>query len=367
MSIITEGGLYIAGVQAMAGFCSTILVKSNRTKSKDGILFDCGVLMQESIHANWVFISHGHVDHVGAAISHARARALTNGPATYYVPEGIEEDLQIAKEAFGRMDGKDIPMDIRVMRPGESALVGSKNQYRVLAFATTHRVQSQGYAIYSTSVEEPSRLMDIYKHLPGPEIGILKKQGVEVSIPAVTKEHLDLVYTGDTTFSGLLLPETRFIFTAEILITECTYLDGPQEKALTHQHIHLQDIAEHVEYFQNRQIVLTHISARHKPCDNILRILRNCSLPAEFKDRVAVTLRAFGMNDDLTQLTRPEGEHIFKRAPYHDSGDGGHTTIKASDKKKKTLGLKKQDGRCAYFFSERGCRFGAACDFKHMM
>ena len=276
MSITTKGGLTIARVQAMAGFCSTVFVQSR--ESKCNILFDCGILMQEFVSASWVFISHGHIDHVGAAISHARARALSHGPAVYYVPEGIEGELRAALEAFSKMDGKDIPMDIQVMRPGESVQIGTSDQYRVTAFATTHRVESQGYAVYSTSIHQPKKLLDSYKDMSGREIGELRKQGVNVYSPATLREHLDLVYTGDTTFSGLLLPENIFIFTADILIIECTYLDGPREKALDHQHIHLQDIADHADCFKNRQIVLTHISARYK--NQALKLLRNSSLPA---------------------------------------------------------------------------------------
>lgn len=42
---------------------------------------------------------------------------------------------------------------------------------------------------------------------------------------------LELIYTGDTTIDGLLLPDNKFIFKAPILITELTYLEGDRLKA----------------------------------------------------------------------------------------------------------------------------------------
>ena len=41
----------------------------------------------------------------------------------------------------------------------------------------------------------------------------------------------EFVYTGDTTFAGLLRPEISYIFRADILVVEVTYLDGSKEKA----------------------------------------------------------------------------------------------------------------------------------------
>ena len=38
----------------------------------ESVLLDCGLLTTEGICCNSVFITHGHIDHVGACISHAR-------------------------------------------------------------------------------------------------------------------------------------------------------------------------------------------------------------------------------------------------------------------------------------------------------
>jgi len=99
-------------------------------------MFDCGVLLYEGVSAKWVFISHGHVDHIGAAIQHARARALSHSPATYFVPEEVVEPLMRAHEAYEKLDGRAIAFHVQVMRPFESVLVGKRKQFRVQAFPT---------------------------------------------------------------------------------------------------------------------------------------------------------------------------------------------------------------------------------------
>ena len=50
-------------------------------KSSPRIAFDMGATpcFDDAIPAKYVFVSHGHVDHIGALFSHARAHAVTFG------------------------------------------------------------------------------------------------------------------------------------------------------------------------------------------------------------------------------------------------------------------------------------------------
>jgi L-ascorbate metabolism protein UlaG (beta-lactamase superfamily) len=60
---------------------TTSLAGSNATKKMPRIAFDMGStpVFDEAIPANYVFLSHGHVDHVGAVFSHARAHSVSCG------------------------------------------------------------------------------------------------------------------------------------------------------------------------------------------------------------------------------------------------------------------------------------------------
>lgn len=55
-------------------------------------------LLMQALDADHVFISHSHIDHIGALLSHARARTLGNKPARYYVPEEAVEPLMKVRE-----------------------------------------------------------------------------------------------------------------------------------------------------------------------------------------------------------------------------------------------------------------------------
>ena len=57
------------------------LSSSSSKKQSPRIVFDIGATpcFDDAIYAKYIFISHGHVDHVGALFSHARAHAVSCG------------------------------------------------------------------------------------------------------------------------------------------------------------------------------------------------------------------------------------------------------------------------------------------------
>ena len=268
------------------------------------ILFDIGTY-ERGFDAKEVFISHGHTDHIGAAVIHARASRAHRVVPTYYVPEACAADLESIRQAQSRIDGDDIPMNIRVLRPGESVFIGPNRNFRVMAFKTEHRVESQGYAVYSQNVVEKAKVKPEFASLSGSELGEMRKKGVVISTKSITEEHLDLVYTGDTTFGGLLNCPTLTcdeLFSADIFIMECTYLDGDREKALRWQHVHVDDLVEQAYRFDKvLQLIITHISVRYSPWVRVVELLQ-ARLPRELQNKTAITLREFGSSNQLTLL-----------------------------------------------------------------
>ena len=94
----------------------------------------------------------------------------------YYVPEECYEPILVAREAFQTMDGKQIPMNLIVVRPGDPPIVINK-KFSVIAFETVHRCPSQGYAIQRIP---PKKRKEEYMDCSTEEIRDLIAQGIDI-------------------------------------------------------------------------------------------------------------------------------------------------------------------------------------------
>eukprot|EP01039_Chlorochromonas_danica_P010908 gene10908-12122_t len=305
--------LHIKGAWTKAGVVSCVHIQGEDHR-KDDILFDCGVIEEGITSAKAVLISHGHTDHIGAAVVHARAKAFSGSPATYYVPHAIKDSLLKVKEGFEEMDGTTIPMHIVPIGPGDELMI-TKN-VKVKVIPTDHRVPSQGYALYTL---RPPRLLPQYQSLSSEEIGHLRKQGVTITTPV--QEVLEMVYTGDTTFQGLLQPQNAFIFQAPTLIMELTYLDRDHGKAIQYGHVHIEDIIQHADLFQNENIVFVHLSQKYR-ISTALEILRE-RLPSSIAERAKVSLKSFGASQMLTDVIENRSNSASRGSYSSNGGSGG--------------------------------------------
>ncbi len=81
-----------------------------------------------------------------------------------------------------------------------------------------------------------------------------------VAIPLVA-------YSGDTG-AGIFARAPRSFFTAKVLLLECSFVEesdrGRSEKW---KHLHLDEIAERADLFENEVLVLTHLTLRTSPDD----------------------------------------------------------------------------------------------------
>ena len=293
MAFETPGGLRITGCWTKAGVASCVHVRG-RQRSED-LLLDCGLVEPETFSAGHVLCTHGHIDHIGAVVSHARARALSHQPAVYYLPENCVGPILEVKAAFEKLDGREIPMVIHAVTPGDWFAIGPTLQ--VYVFPTCHRVPSQGYAIYS--LLKFNKLKEDFRGLDRLQLKDLVRSGVDIH--EESHPSMQICYTGDTVMRGLLSPENSFIFHAPILIMELTYLDGDPNKAATWGHIHINDIIEHAELFQNDQVVFVHLSAKYNPHSKAINLLRQ-RLPPAVLAKAAVSLLSFGSGEHLTNL-----------------------------------------------------------------
>mmetsp|Transcript_12184 Transcript_12184/g.28687 ORF Transcript_12184/g.28687 Transcript_12184/m.28687 type:complete len:193 (-) Transcript_12184:21-599(-) len=79
-----------------------------KSRSTARVAFDIGATdgFSEAIPAKYVFVSHGHVDHVGGLFAHARAHAVSCGgqAPTYFVPAQLLPQIEKCRDAMSSLD-----------------------------------------------------------------------------------------------------------------------------------------------------------------------------------------------------------------------------------------------------------------------
>lgn len=257
-----------------------------------GVCFDIGVLTTESVSSNLVLISHGHVDHCQSFFKHNRCREMRKmtPKAVYIVPPAMHRPIVDAATAQFNMEkgfGGDVAMPdnyVNIITTDDAySFTHCKNsRFDIHSYPMTHRIPARGYAL----VSNVSKLMDKYIGKPGKEIKALREAGEELFYQ---KRSVEIAYTGDTTIEGVLR-QSDFL-NAEVLLMECTILDDQLSRKDTAKrgHIHIQDIVEHWSEFNNKHIILFHISPRYT--GSLVHTLITdalASLPIEFKNKIQV-------------------------------------------------------------------------------
>jgi ribonuclease Z len=124
------------------------------------------------------------------------------------------------------------------------------------------------------------KLREEYLGLPGERIRDLRLSGVEVTdevrVPLVA-------YLGDS--DPRAFDRCPDLFRAKVLITEVTFFDPHHRRERIHKygHIHLDDVIERAEAFQNELIIACHFSTRYHD-DQIVRFVER-RLPERLKSR----------------------------------------------------------------------------------
>ena len=209
MSIpVSPAGFHIKDAETKAGVGSCIKVGS-RHKGSD-ILLDMGMFNEKlTLSANHVFITHGHIDHIGGCIGHARTKAMSEQIVpTYYVPVETVKLLEAVRTSSSALDGHDIKMNIVPLGPGDSVFLNDSTS--VKAFQTVHRVESQGYAIYSHSSPKSSSTSTSNSRGGGNNNNNSSGGGSSNCSNSSSSSsdddgggQLELVYTGDTVSNNL--------------------------------------------------------------------------------------------------------------------------------------------------------------------
>ncbi|KAH9525426.1 mitochondrial 3'-tRNA processing endonuclease Trz2 [Bulinus truncatus] len=274
-------GQYNVFAWSVSGLESCIVIKSDDIT----LAFDMGIALTESTKAANVFITHGHVDHIGAVASHVSKRGLYGmKPARYFVPPHLLEPMKSSLQAHYQMaETVEALENVNISPFLPSDVVRLNSSYVVKTFPTIHRVPSQGYILY----KETKKLKEEFKGLQGFQIAALHREGKEIHNVTVTPE---VAYCGDTVFDVFLNPPTPDLLKVKLLITEATFLDEEfgkdmVQKAKDRGHTHLSELIQNAELFSEvGHIILVHFSNKYPT-----KYIRDClhhRLPPQLRNKV---------------------------------------------------------------------------------
>jgi ribonuclease Z len=240
------------------------------------LAFDLGRCPTELVPVSHVFLSHAHLDH-GAGVAYwASQRTLSR------MAEGVVHTTPEVVDGWRRLlalhaEMEGVPAylaDIEAMNPGET--VSIRKDACVTAFRADHRVPGLGFLLS----ERRNRLRRELRGKSTAQIAAASAAGQPVSDPV---DFPLLAYSGDTA-KGIFDLAPREAFRAKVFLLECTFLE-PEHlgKAAGWGHLHLDEIAEHADMFENEVLVLTHLTLRTSP-EEIRRLIA-ARLPARLAAR----------------------------------------------------------------------------------
>ncbi|KAG5536690.1 hypothetical protein RHGRI_024196 [Rhododendron griersonianum] len=189
------------------------------------LAFDIGRCPQRAVSQQFLFISHGHMDHIGGLPMYVATRGLYRmAPPTIIVPTVIKECVEKLFEAHRAMDHSELKHNLIGLNVGEEFQL--LKDLKVRAFRTYHGIPSQGYIVYSLR----HKLKQEYVGLPGSEIKNLKSSGVEITDTVTMPE---IAFTGDT-MSDFIVDDNNI---------DSTYVSDIEtvENARDYGHTHLSE------------------------------------------------------------------------------------------------------------------------------
>jgi ribonuclease Z len=204
--------------------------------------------------ATW-FISHAHLDHIASLpVYIARRRMMKMEPPTIYLPTVAVEPIQKILRLFTRLDRGRMPCELIPIEAGSE--IELSREHVVTVSATKHTVPSLGFVVW----ERRRKLKSEYVGLAGPQIRDLRLAGTDVT---EEKRVARFAYLGDSAPEGL--DNCPAMFEAHVLVMEMTFVAASHRKDKIHKfgHIHLDDVLERRDRFQNELIIASHFSTRY--------------------------------------------------------------------------------------------------------
>lgn len=241
-----------------------------------GVAFDAGYQADKLENMSNLFISHGHLDHIGCLQFCNAKRKLhhINNPWQIVMPKCYIEPYKILVTAASSMQRGGVTKpsqssNMQELMASEDCIkqpLINKQNFYCTSYQMKHKITSYGYIVY----EKRSKLKSEYSKLSSSEIKQLRENNVEItyelSIPTIA-------FTGDTTIEPIL--EHNDFLNAKILIMECThFLDSSVIDAQQHGHVHFQQFLDHIDRFNNEWIILCHFSQKYRAFKDIEQYIK---------------------------------------------------------------------------------------------
>ncbi len=243
------------------------------------VCFDIGKAPDQVISINNVLLTHGHMDHAAGLayyLSHRNFCGISAG--TVVAPAGLIRPIQQIIDAWGKLDGNEIPANLVPVEPGDEFKIKPNLFARV--FPVKHSRGSVGYTV----IEKRKKIKPEYTGLNGPQIVELKKQGIAIDNPI---ELPIVTYLGDSQYFDY--SQLDYVAKSKILITECTFFEDDHiDRAKAGRHIHINNFAALLENLNNEHVVLIHTTQR-TPLRQIRKKLKE-NLPADIYKKVTLLL-----------------------------------------------------------------------------
>ncbi|NOZ79781.1 MAG: MBL fold metallo-hydrolase [Acidobacteria bacterium] len=223
------------------------------------LALDAGRAAQRLPSMSTLFLSHGHMDHIGGLGYWAAQRSLgALGPGTILAPRPIVPALRTLLNTMSDLEGGR-PYDIEVKGVSDGGHHRLKRDVELAFFATDHWVVTLGCQL----IWRRTRLRPELKGTPPDEIIRLRAAGKDV---ARTVETPLLAYCADTG-PGLFVSHPE-VFAAEIVLLECSFF-APEdiERARTYGHLHVDDLMANASLLRCQHLVLLHASRRYRLAD----------------------------------------------------------------------------------------------------
>jgi ribonuclease Z len=217
--------------------------------------FDLGGQPWSFMGTDTWFVTHGHLDHIAALpVYVARRRMMKMTPPTIYLPGSTIPALREILQQFTRLDRGRLPCELVGTSPGEE--IELSRDLIVSVSETAHTIPSLGYVVW----ERRRKLMAQYRDLSGDQIRDLRLAGKDVTDEVRTPI---IAYLGDSAPPGL--DNCPAMYKAKILICEMTFVAPNHRREKIHKtgHLHLDDIVERRDRFQNELVIASHLSTRY--------------------------------------------------------------------------------------------------------